>query len=185
MKQLSELELIVNQLHGKIPIDVMYLPRPATNYSGCYPKYFEKHLPRLLETDNYVHFFGGKAETGYRIDLNESINPDLVANVENLSMIESNSFEGGMADPPYTKEFAKNLYNCEYPHFKQWTDELSRIVKPNGLIGIMQNYIVPQIKDCKYEKIVIILLRIKQYPKIVTIQRKTKEDSRKEEGNLK
>lgn len=60
MMDKQELELIVNQLHGKIPIDVMYLPRPATKYSGCYPKYFEKHLPRLLETNNYIHFFGGK-----------------------------------------------------------------------------------------------------------------------------
>lgn len=167
-----ELELIVNQLHGKIPIDVMYLPRPAKNYSGCYPKYFEKHLQRLLETNNYIHFFGGKAETGYRIDINESVKPDLVANVENLYMIQDNSFDGGMADPPYNEDFAKNLYNCEYPKWGLWTKELVRIVKPNGLIGIMQNYIVPRLPNCEYERIVIILLRIKQYPKIVTIQRK-------------
>ena len=167
-----ETELIVNQLHGKIPIDVMYLPRPAKDYSGCYPKYFEKHLPRLLETNNYIHFFGGKAETGYRIDINESVNPDLVANVENLSMIQDNSFDGGMCDPPYNEDFAKNLYNCEYPKWGLWTKELVRIVKPNGLIGIMQNYIVPRLPNCEYERIVIILLRIKQYPKIVTIQRK-------------
>ena len=170
---MSEVELIVNQLHGKIPIDVMYLPRPAVKYSGCYPKFFEKHLPRLLETNDYVHFFGGKAETGFRIDINKEVNPNLIANVESLDMIESESFQGGMADPPYTKEFAENLYNCDYPQWSKWTKELVRIVKPNGLIGIMQNYIVPRLPDCEYERIVIILLRIKQYPKIVTIQRKS------------
>ena len=134
--------------------------------------WFEKHLPRLLGTENYVHFFGGKATTGYRIDIRSEVKPNLIANVENLPMIESNTFVGGMADPPYTPEFARDLYNCEYPQWGKWTRELVRIVKPNGLIGIMNNYPVPRLKGCQWEKIVIILLRIKQYPKIVTIQRK-------------
>jgi hypothetical protein len=36
----------------------------------------------------------------------------------------------------------------------------------------MQNYIVPRLPDCAMEEIIVILLRIKQYPKIVTVQRK-------------
>lgn len=169
---MTDIELIVNQLHGKIPIDVMYLPRPAAKYPGCYPKFFEKHLSRLLETDNYIHFFGGKAETGVRVDINTDVNPDILGDVENLEGVEDNTYEGGMADPPYTVEFAKNLYHCKYPKWGLWTKELVRVVKPGGLIGIMQNYIVPRLPGCEYERLVIILIRIKQYPKIVTIQRK-------------
>lgn len=169
---MDDLQLWISEREGKIPIEVMYLPRPSNKYKGCYPMWFEKHLPRLLETDNYVHFFGGKASTGYKIDINGDLKPDLIATCENLPMLKSNSFEGGMADPPYDERFARELYNCPYPIWGKWTRELVRIVKPNGLIGIMNNYPVPRLKGCQWEKIVIILLRIKQFCKVVTIQRK-------------
>lgn len=172
LELLDDLQLWISQREGKIPIEVLYLPRPASDYKGCYPMWFERHLPRLLETNNYVHFFGGKAKTGYRIDIKPELKPEYVCNVENVSTISDNHFEGGMADPPYTPEFAHDLYNCEYPKWGKWTKELVRVVKPNGLIGIMNNYPVPRLPNCDWEKIVIILLRIKQYPKVVTIQRK-------------
>lgn len=146
----DDLQLWISEREGKIPIEVLYLPRPANDYAGCYPMWFEKHLPRLLDTDYYVHFFGGKATTGYRIDSNPDVKPNLVANVENLPTIESNTFYGGMADPPYNEQFAKDLYNCEYPQWSKWTHELVRIVKPNCLIGIMNNYPVPRLKGCQY-----------------------------------
>lgn len=156
---------------GKLKTSILYLPRPATKYSGCYPLHFERRLPEILETTNYVHFFSGKSTSGYKIDCNADLNPDLVANVEDTGLSD-NSFDGGMADPPYTKEFAKNLYNTEYPIWSTWTKELVRIVKPGGRIAIMQNYIVPRLPNCTMEEIIVILLRIKQYPKIVTVQRK-------------
>src|SRR5690349_13408631 len=168
----DDLQLFIQEREGKIPIEVLYLPRPASDYPGCYPLHFEKHLSRLLETDNYVHFFGGKAKTGFRIDINEKLHADYYHNVESLPKIDDNTFEGGMADPPYDERFAKELYNCEYPKWSLWTHELVRIVKPGGLIGIMNNYPVPRLKGCQWEKIVILLLRIKQFPKVITIQRK-------------
>lgn len=156
---------------GKLKVSTLYLPRPAAKYSGCYPLHFERRLPSILETDSYVHFFAGMSKTGFRIDVNPDVHPDLVANVECLG-ISDNSFDGGMADPPYTPEFAKSLYNTSYPIWSKWTKELVRVVKPGGRIGIMQNYIVPRLPGCDMEEIIIILLRIKQYPKIVTVQRK-------------
>lgn len=149
----------------------MYLPRPATKYPGCYPKYFERHLPEILGTENFVHFFAGTSKLGFRIDTNPEVNPDLLCDVHKVNLPD-NYFDAGMADPPYTKEFAENLYGCEYPRWSEWTKELSRLVKPKGLIGVMQNYIVPRIAGCNFEEIIVILLRIKQYPKIVTVQRK-------------
>ena len=77
-----------------------------------------------------------------------------------------------MADPPYTPEFARDLYGVDYPRWTEWTSELVRLVKPGGLIGIMHNYIVPQLSGCEYHEVVVSLFRIKQYPKIVTVQRK-------------
>lgn len=157
---------------GKIKISNMYLPRPAAKYPGCYPLWFEKRLPEILETTNYVHFFAGMSKTGYRIDCKPSVNPDLVANVEDLRVIPDGAFEGGMADPPYTPEFAQKLYNTPYPIWSKWTKELVRVVQPGGRIAIMQNYVVPRLKGCQMEEIILIVLRIKQYVKVVTVQRK-------------
>lgn len=171
----DDLQLWISEREGKIPIEVLYLPRPANDYKGCYPMWFEKHLPRLLETNNYVQFFGGKAQTGFRIDINPLLQPNMTANCEKLEAIDDNYFDGGMADPPYDERFARELYNCDYPQWSKWTHELVRVVKPNGLIGIMNNYPVPRLKGCQWEKIVIILLRIKQFCKVVTIQRKENE----------
>jgi hypothetical protein len=133
--------------------------------------HFERRLPEILENTNFVHFFAGMSVSGYRIDCNSSVNPDLVANVE-CTGLPDNSFYAGMADPPYTAEFAKILYNTEYPSWSVWTKELVRVVKPGGRIAIMQNYIVPRLTGCNMEEIIVILTRIKQFPKIVTVQRK-------------
>jgi len=146
-----------------------WLPRPACEYKGCYPRGFEKKLSVWLKTSDFVHFFAGMSKTGYRIDINPDVKPDLVANVENLKDIPDQFFPGGMADPPYNEIFAKELYNCEYPQWSKWTNELVRIVKIDGLIGVMQNYIVPCLRGCEYEKIFFIPTRIKQFPRVVTI----------------
>jgi hypothetical protein len=133
--------------------------------------HFEKRLPEILETDNFVHFFAGESKLGFRIDVKSEVNPDLISDVHSVALPDE-SFEGGMADPPYTKEFAEKLYGTEYPKWSVWTNELVRLVKSGGRIGIMHNYIVPRLSGCNMEEIIVILLRIKQYPKVVTIQRK-------------
>ena len=159
---------------SKLKTTILYLPRPATKYPGCYPMLFERRLPEILETTNYVHFFAGMSTSGYRIDCNHAVKPDLVANVE-CTNLPDNCFHAGIADPPYTPEFAKNLYNTRYPSWSAWTKELVRVVKPGGRIAIMQNYIVSRLTNCAMDEIIVILLRIKQYPKIVTVQRKHRQ----------
>ena len=155
-----------------IKVETIWLPRPSSNYPGCYPNGFEKMIKVLLKTENYAHLFCGKAKTGFRIDIKKEVNPDLVANVEQLDMIKDNQFEGVMADPPYTEEFTKRLYNLALPKWSLWTKEAVRICKSQGIIAIMQNYVVPKLPQCKYIKVLVIITRIKQYPKIVTIQQK-------------
>ncbi len=151
--------------------EIIYLPRPASKYPGCYPLHFEKRLVDILETENYIHLFSGIATTGVRVDINASVRPDVIADVHHLPFIDD-CFEAGMADPPYTLEFARNLYGVDYPKWSGWTREMVRVVRSGGRIAIMQNYVVPRVVNCVYEKILVILLRIKQYPKVVTVQRK-------------
>ena len=54
---------------GKLKTSVLYLPRPASDYPGCYPLWFEEHLSELLESNNYIHLFSGKAGTGFKVDI--------------------------------------------------------------------------------------------------------------------
>ena len=149
------------------------MPRPSSNYRGCFPLHFEKRIKELLGTENYIHVFSGSAKSGHTVDINSDCNPNTVADAECLPF-PNNSFDGGFADPPYDKRFARELYGLPYPKWSKWTKELVRVVRPDGKIGIMQNYIVPRLISCRYESILVILLRIKQFPKIVTIQRKEK-----------
>ena len=151
---------------------LLYLPRPATKYPGCYPLHFEMKLKEILETENYIHLFSGMSTTGIRVDINKEVNPNVIADVHNLPF-KSECFDGAMADPPYTEEFAEKLYGTEYPQWSEWTKEMVRVVKIRGKIGIMQNYIVPRLIRCLYDEIIVILLRIKQFPKVVTVQRKS------------
>lgn len=156
---------------GNLKTTVLYLPRPASKYPGCYPLHFEKHLKDILETTNYVHLFAGSAITGFRIDICPEIAPDLICDVHSIPLADE-SFDGAMADPPYTPKFAHDLYDTEYPKWSVWTKEMVRLVRPGRRIAVMQNYIVPRLHGCIVEEIIVILLRIKQYPKIVTVQRK-------------
>lgn len=163
---------------GTIPVETIWLPRPSSKYPGCYPLHFEKKIPDLLKTQNFIHAFSGMATIGHTVDINKDCNPKTVASIENLPF-KNDSFDGAMADPPYNKEFARKLYNCDYPKWEKWTEELVRVVKTGGRIAIMQNYVVPRLKGCKYERIIVIITRIKQFPKIITIQKKIIENLNK------
>lgn len=157
-----------------IELETIWLPRPSSKYKGSFPLYFEERIPYLLETKNYIHLFSGMAKSGHTVDINPNCHPMTIADAECLPF-PNNYFDGGFADPPYNQRFAKELYNCKYPKFNKWTSEMVRVVKPLGKIAIMQNYIVPRLKDCHLVKILVVLNRIKHYPKIVTIQSKFKK----------
>ena len=153
----------------KTELEMMYLPRPASSYRGSYPLHFEKHVKRLLGTEDYIHVFSGNAKTGLRIDLKFETKPDVVASAEYLPFRDE-VFSGAKADPPYSEEFAKELYNTPYPQWSKWTKELVRVTKIGGKIAIMHNYPVPRISKCKWKKLVVIIQRIKQFCKVITIQ---------------
>ena len=153
---------------------VWYLPRPAAKYPGSYPQWFEKRIPEILELDTdqtFLHLFAGMTETGFRVDTNADVNPDLIRDVHDIPLGD-NTFEGAMADPPYTPEFAQTLYGTKYPRWNVWTKEMVRLVKPGGRVAVMHNYIVPRILGCEVEEIIVILTRVKQIPRVVTVQRK-------------
>jgi len=53
-----------------------------------------------------------------------------------------NAFGGVILDPPYSVEYAKDLYGVEYPRPSHLLSEAARVVKPCGKIGIL-HFLVP------------------------------------------
>lgn len=148
------------------------LPRPAHKYEGAYPLGFEKYIPKILQTTNFIHLFSGLAKTGHRVDCKPEVKPDTIADCRDLPFPD-NYFDGGMADPMYETKFAKNLYNMEMPKWGEWTRELVRVVKKYGLIAVMGNYEINRLIGCQYWEVHYFANRPKHYPRVVTVFVKT------------
>lgn len=96
-----------------------HLPRPSSDYPGCYPKYFEKRFLKFaqIESKRVLHLFSGKSKMGFRVDLKLENKPDVVADCHNLPFRDNLDFDAVLADPPYDNEYAERLYST--PKLKQ------------------------------------------------------------------
>ena len=85
-----------------------------------------------------LHICSGSVISGIRVDIRRKANPDIVADAVNLPFANS-SFQWIIADPPYAKEYAENLYGTGnvYPSPHSLTRECLRILKPNGRFGLL------------------------------------------------
>jgi len=77
------------------------------------------------------------------MDCKAELNPDIVGNCETLPFPD-NSFDFVIADPPYSKEESKDLYNLPYVSIVKIMNEMARVCKPGGHI-ILLHRIIPQI----------------------------------------
>lgn len=119
---------------------------PAPHFWGAYPKDFIKWAARAMRCDrqDIVHFCAGtlpKGE-GYRIDIRAETNPDLVADCRALPLEDCSVAGAVLIDPPYSVEYAEDLYQTEYPRPSALLAEASRITKPGAAIGML-HFLVP------------------------------------------
>ena len=158
-----------------------YLPRPKPDhYKGGMPLYAEEWLidlaKEILGMDNpkILQVFCGMNKYGFRVDLNPEVNPDLVADIHNLSEQLSDKFHMIIADPPYSNGEAKELYNTPKLNYKKWTSECDTLLLDGGLFVIYHKQIVPNPNPDKYyiEKRVFIGNRIWHLPRVAIYFRK-------------
>ena len=125
------------ELQALIPTLVWTLPRPArSKYRGAFPLYFEENLLRLLGyPDRILHPFGGMATTGIRVDLNPTVEPDVVADAHSLPF-EDESFDCVILDPPYSDEEAMELYETPKLRPGVYTREAVRVLKEGGWLVV-------------------------------------------------
>ena len=141
------------------------LPRPRMSalYRGGFPLWFEQKLLKLLDCyengKKVLHVFGGKAEYGMRIDMNISVEPDVVADAHQLPFA-SNTFDLVIGDPPYTNELSASLYGTGKIKYKRWSEEAVRVSKPGGFVVVYHFKMLPCPKGASYHKRILLAVRV-------------------------
>lgn len=116
------------------------LPAPVF---GQYPRaLIGKLLPYLkCDREEILHVCSGALNEGLRVDIRTDARPSVLADGRALPFA-SGFFKAVLLDPPYTPQYAKELYGVDYPRPSHLLREAARIAAPCGRIGFV-HYLVP------------------------------------------
>ena len=108
---------------------------------GGYPKGFlDRAYLTLGVTDPtaVLHLCSGSLRIGVTVDIRPEMQPQIVADCRNVPLPDA-SFDWIMADPPYSEQYAANLYGtaADYPKPGQIMREMSRLLRPGGRCGLL------------------------------------------------
>lgn len=113
---------------------------------GGYPHNF---LRRAFETlgvtdpDRVLHLCSGSMKRGITVDIRPEMKPKIVADCRAVPLPDA-SQQWIMADPPYARDYAENLYGTgkTYPKPGEILRESSRLLQIGGRVGLL-HFIVP------------------------------------------
>lgn len=116
---------------------------------GGYPKGFIKWACRMMECDDpdsVLHLCSGSVLRGTTLDVREEKRPNVVADCRRTPFRDE-CFDYILIDPPYSKEYARNLYDTErvYPAPGVILREAARLLRPGGKVGLL-HFQVPVIR---------------------------------------
>ena len=159
-----------------------FLPRPKPDkYKGGMPLYAEAWLLELArhlvgdQNATVLNLFCGMNQQGFRIDLNPGVQPDLICDAHELSKhLNGQKFKIILADPPYSNEESKELYNTPKLNYGRWPKEVDKVLEPEGLLIVYHKYVMPNPDPGKYcvEKRVFIGNRTYHLPRVAIFFRK-------------
>lgn len=128
-------------------VETFHDPKPSPIY-GAFPQRFLPWALRFLRVgpSDVLHVCSGMLTAqdvggGIRVDLRSEAAPDVIADGRSLPFGES-IFGAVLIDPPYSLEYARDLYGTDYPRPSHLLREAARVVRPCGRIGFV-HYLVP------------------------------------------
>ncbi len=156
-----------------VPRELWYLPRPRRKdkYKGGFPLHFEKKLFELYPSEKILQPFGGMAEYGVRVDINPEVDPDVVGDAHSLPF-EDNSFDFVLCDPPYSTDLSGRLYGTGAISWSKYSSEAVRVAKPDGYVGLYHWVMQPRPKGTEFDRIIVIITRIKHFARFCCVFRK-------------
>jgi hypothetical protein len=140
---------------------VMYgKPQPTKHFEafpdgGGYPKGFIEWALSTLGNVDYsrvLHLCSGSVRTGFTVDLRESVRPRVVADARQTPFRDG-SFEAIMCDPPYSLEYAQNLYGTTYPKPGELLREAARLLVEGGRVGLLHHLVPMNRAPMKFVKV--------------------------------
>jgi len=93
---------------------------------------------RCVQPERVLHLCSGSVITGIRVDIRHEMNPTVVADVVQTPFANE-SFDFILSDPPYSEDYATNLYGTgeNYPKPGAILKEAQRLLRPRGLFGFL------------------------------------------------
>lgn len=160
-----------------VPTDVWVLPRPRKDaYVGSFPLHFEKRLWAVMgKPATVLHPFGGLAEIGNRVDLNETTTPDWIGDAHDLHFIEDASYELVILDPPYSDEEAEWLYGTPKLRPGQFTAEAVRVCKVGGHVAVYHRAQPKRPAGTRLVRRIVVLTRTGHAPRVCFVFEKLAE----------
>ncbi len=154
--------------------ELWYLPRPnGTKYRGSFPLHFEKRLFGIYKPVSILQPFGGMAEYGIRCDMNSEVHPDIICNAHNLPF-QDNSFDFVLCDLPYSTDLSGRLYKTGEVKDSVYIKEAVRVCKLGGYIGLYHWVMPPRPKGMRYDRLIVIITRIRHHARFCCVFQKVK-----------
>jgi SAM-dependent methyltransferase len=131
--------------------DIWALGPSSSHYPGSFPRGFISRVRRKWWGQKRLWLFSGsfKDDGGTTVDIKDELNPDVIANCEQLPF-ESDSFDFVLADPPYSKEESAELYGLPYCNVVKVLEEMARVCKPGGHV-LFFHRLVPSVHPSFHE----------------------------------
>lgn len=116
---------------------------------GGYPRDFMAMMCRTLraEPESILHVCSGSVRSGLTVDIRPETTPRVVADGRALPFADE-SFRAVAIDPPYSPEWAANLYGTTYPRPLHLLLEADRVLVLGGRCGLM-HWLVPYNGRCR------------------------------------